>query len=179
MSKIIEIATPERSAILGALKRVDFTDSYEANVSRPTIDAQGAYVAIFGPRPRWIAVLMKMRGLFARVIGLKHPAPSEVNEVDEIDASAAGRPYAVGERAGIFPVQSVQANELILGLDDKHLNFRVSVLRYLNSGTEKVAVTTVVEINNGLGRAYLFVIKPFHKLIVRSILQNAIDAGRI
>jgi hypothetical protein len=47
MSKIIEIATPERSAILGVLKRVDFTDSYEANVSRPTIDAQGAYVAIY------------------------------------------------------------------------------------------------------------------------------------
>jgi Protein of unknown function (DUF2867) len=176
MSKIIEITTPAGSAILGALNRVDFTDSYEASVSRPTIDAQGAYVAIFGPRPRWIAALMKMRGVFARAIGLKHPASSEVGE---IDASAARRPYAVGERAGIFPVQSVQVNEVILGLDDKHLNFRVSVLRYLKSDIEKVAVTTVVELNNGLGRAYLFVIKPFHKLIVRSILQNAIDAGRI
>jgi Protein of unknown function (DUF2867) len=114
--------------------------------------------------------------VFAKLAGLKHP---EIGEVGKIETGPGRRPFAVGERVGLFAVQAIFANELILGLDDKHLNFRVSVLRSAQDGIEKVTVSTVVELNNLLGRAYLFVIKPFHKLIVRSILQNALNGGRI
>ena len=33
-------------------------------------------------------------------------------------------------------------------------------------------LTTVVHFNNGLGRAYFFVVRPFHRLIVTSLLRN-------
>jgi Protein of unknown function (DUF2867) len=131
---------------------------------------------MFSPTPGWILLLLRLRGVFAKIAGLKHP---QMTEVGAVEAGAGRRPYAVGERVGLFPVQSITAQELILGIDDKHLNFRVSVLRSLKNSLEYVTISTVVELNNSLGRAYLFVIKPFHKLIVRSMLQNALNKGRI
>jgi Protein of unknown function (DUF2867) len=176
MPKVSEVPIPSSSAILTVLKQVHFSDAYEASIARPNIDAQGAYAAIFGPKPGWITLLLRLRGVFANIVGLKHPV---ITEVGAIDPGEGRRPYRVGDRVGLFGVQSISAKELILGVDDRHLNFRVSVLRSLQNDTEKVTITTVVELNNGLGRVYLFVIKPFHKLIVRAILQDALDAGRI
>jgi Protein of unknown function (DUF2867) len=176
MSKVLEVPIPSSSSIMNVLKQVHFSDAYEASIGRCNLDAQGAYAAIFGPKPGWISMLLKARGLFANLAGLKHPV---ITDVGAIAPGEGRRPYAIGDRVGLFAVQSITAKELILGVDDKHLNFRVSVLRSRKDDTEKVTITTVVELNNGLGRAYLFVIKPFHKLIVRSILQSALDAGRL
>ena len=67
----------------------------------------------------------------------------------------------------------------MLGEDDRHLDFRASLLLRpceAESGTELVA-TTVVHCHNVLGRAYLMVIRPFHHLVVRSNLRRARDHG--
>ncbi len=37
--------------------------------------------------------------------------------------------FQVGQRVGIFTIQSIEPNELIAGEDDKHLDFRVSVFK--------------------------------------------------
>jgi hypothetical protein len=176
MTRVIEVAIPAASRIHGALKQVHFSDAYEAVMSRPSIDAQGAYAAVFGHRPSWIMALLQVRGLFAKITDLKHPP---ITDVGPIEPGPERRPYAVGERVGLFTVQGITAKELILGLDDKHLNFRVSVLRSKQNGVDKVTVSTVVELHNSLGRAYLFVVKPFHKLIVRSILDKALITRRL
>jgi hypothetical protein len=42
-----------------------------------------------------------------------------------------------------------------------------------------VALTTMVSPHNFFGRAYLFVILPFHRLGVRTLLANAVEAGRL
>jgi hypothetical protein len=176
MTKVLEVPIPAASSVTRMLKRVDFSDAYEAKLSRPKLDAQAAYAAIFGQQPRWVKILLSLRGVFANIAGLKHP---KITDVGEIEASRSRRPYVIGDRVGLFPVQAISANELTLGLDDKHLNFRLSVFRSSESNTEKVTISTVVELNNSLGRAYLFVIKPFHRLIVRSIIERALKLGSI
>jgi Protein of unknown function (DUF2867) len=176
MTKVREVSIPSASSIHRALKQVHFSDAYEAQLNQPTIDAQGANAAVFSPTPGWILFLLRLRGVFANIAGLKHP---QITEVGAVEAGAGRRPYAVGDRVGLFPVQSITAKEIILGIDDKHLNFRVSVLRSVKNSLEYVTISTVVELNNSLGRSYLFAIKPFHRLIVRSMLQNALKYGRI
>jgi hypothetical protein len=80
---------------------------------------------------------------------------------------------------GFFPVLSRSENELVLGVDDRHLNFKVSVmlLEAADSNFE-VVVTTVVHCHNRLGRAYLTLIRPFHVLVVRSNLNRASATAR-
>jgi hypothetical protein len=55
----------------------------------------------------------------------------------------------------------------------------VSVRRLTEAGAARVALTTMVNPHNFFGRAYLFVILPFHRLGVRTLLANAVEAGRL
>jgi hypothetical protein len=74
---------------------------------------------------------------------------------------------------------AINTNELIVGDDDRHLNFRISVYRSSSNGAEVVTISTAVQINNPVGTAYMAAIKPFHKYLARLMLQRAVDAGRL
>jgi hypothetical protein len=59
---------------------------------------------------------------------------------------------------------------LVAGFNDHHLDFRVVV--DVAAG-EQVTATTLVKTHNFLGRLYLAIVLPFHRLIVRSMLRRA------
>ena len=66
-------------------------------------------------------------------------------------------------------------NEVVLGEDDKHLNFRVSL--FLKQQTQEpskkdLTVSTTVHYNNWFGRLYFLPVRPFHKLIVPVMLKS-------
>src|SRR5262249_55055917 len=76
-----------------------------------------------------------------------------------IGATAATRGLQV---IGYFPVLSKSAVEMVMGGDDRHLDFRVAVLvRTDAQGGRKLVVVTVVHCHNRLGRTYLAVIGHF------------------
>ena len=74
----------------------------------------------------------------------------------------------MADRIGIFPVKQETENELIAGFDDKHLNFRVSVL----SNQGQISLATWVAPHNMGGKIYLAVIMPFHIAIARNALAR-------
>ena len=109
-----------------------------------------------------------------------------------IHASKAGRaPRAVrrlatlsneanADRIGIFKVYGKSETEIVLGEDDKHLDFRLSVLRTPDLSPTlggQLTVSTVVHCHNLLGRAYISVIAPFHRLVVKASLRRAAHVG--
>ena len=63
---------------------------------------------------------------------------------------------------------------ILLGEDDRHLDFRLSVLRQRGGTADWVVVSTVVRFNNWLGRAYFLPVRPLHQLIVPAILRSAL-----
>ncbi len=73
---------------------------------------------------------------------------------------------------GIFPVISETPDRLVAGLNDKHLDFRLVVDVARSGAGQQVTATTLVKMHNRLGRAYLTVILPFHRLIVASMLRR-------
>ena len=81
------------------------------------------------------------------------------------------------DRVGFFPVRSRGEREIILGEDDRHLDFRLSVsLQPARDGEgDDLVATTVVHCNNGFGHIYLAAIMPGHKLIVPSLLRKAVS----
>jgi hypothetical protein len=71
-----------------------------------------------------------------------------------------------------FPVQWESNDEIVLGEDDRHLDFRLSLLRRNSpTGTQLIA-TTVVHSHNAFGLTYLNVIRPFHHLVIRTHLAH-------
>ena len=72
------------------------------------------------------------------------------------------------DKVGIFPVESENDHELIAGFNDRHLDFRVSVV----SREGQVFLATWVHPHNLGGRLYLRTILPFHVMIVRNALAR-------
>ena len=97
---------------------------------------------------------MALRNLIVTPFGIKTSAPFDENQ----------------KAIGMFPIVYKSDDKLVLGFDDKHLNFRIVIeVENVHSNTF-VYSSTYVQTHNILGKAYLFMVKPFHKLIVAQSL---------
>ena len=83
------------------------------------------------------------------------------------------RNYRVGDRLGIFNIYETTDRELVLGIDDRHLDVRVSVLTVPSERARSYVVSTVVHIHNRLGRLYMAPVGRIHPLVVRAMMARA------
>ncbi|MGH8807837.1 MAG: DUF2867 domain-containing protein [Noviherbaspirillum sp.] len=123
--------------------------------------ARDAAQVILGEPPRLARVLMSVRNCIVSLFGLKTPVPA-----DHAEARA--------NQIGIFPVLSETAEEIVLGVDDKHLDFRICVSVQRGPQDAHISVATLVHIHNLFGRLYMFVVLPFHRLLSRHMLLAAL-----
>jgi hypothetical protein len=143
------------------LAGAQFVDAYRLVVADPALDALVAARRVMGRTPRWIGILMALRNRAVAPLGLKAP-----------EAAPAGS----AARIGIFPVLSQSRDRVVLGLEDRHLDFRVIVDVAPIGDLRRVTVTTMVRTHNPLGRVYLAIVLPFHRIIVRALLLQASKA---
>jgi hypothetical protein len=141
-----------------------FADAYRLTIVGPPIDAAMAAERVFARRPGWISALIALRNRLVAPIGLKGTQESE------LEKAAVNRP----RRIGFFPVVSQTSDRVAMGFDDWHLDFRVIVdVLSLGLDRQEVTVTTLVRTHNLVGRIYLLVITPFHRVVVRTMLAQA------
>jgi Protein of unknown function (DUF2867) len=145
---------PEAAALLAGSQ---FSDAYGVAVEGGALDARQAAETMLGCQPRWIGALMALRNYLVAPFGLK--TPSRIRQTS-------------AHTVGIFPVLSESPGRLVAGFDDRHLDFRVVVDVATCDDGQRVTATTLVLTHNWLGRTYLAIILPFHRLIVRSMLRR-------
>jgi hypothetical protein len=139
------------------LAGAQFIDAYRIAVASAGLDARKAAEKMFSRSPHWIETLLRLRNLTVAPFGLKTSGEAEP---------------AAGGMIGIFPVVSETPERLVAGFDDHHLDFRVVVDVAPQGGGQQVTMTTLVLTHNWLGRTYLAVIMPFHRLIARAMLRQ-------
>lgn len=101
---------------------------------------------LFGGRP---GLLLRLRDAAVKPFGLRTSTTSE-------HASTG------------FPRLASDGDELLLGLDDRHLDFRVGI----RVRDRNLHVTTTVRIHNRLGRIYWGVVRLVHPVVVRRMLRR-------
>lgn len=137
---------PATRLLDAALTRVDWSDAHE--VACPPgmpADPQAWADAVFHDPPGWVVALLALRQALVPLVGIPRD-----------DGSA-------------FDTLAREPDEVLLGTDDKHLDFRVSVLRT----PDRVVVSTVVQLHGRLGRAYFSLVRPVHPFVVRAMLSRA------
>ena len=87
--------------------------------------------------------------------------------------------YVVGEKIGVWPIFSLSENEVIAGRNNKHMDFRLSVLKVPDGDRTSVVVSTNCTVHNLTGKLYLFFVVPFHRYCVRKLMANALAARRL
>jgi hypothetical protein len=172
-SIVRQCGMPASCAFSRELAKLYYWDSFEARLSRAGLSMTDIYLGIFAHLPGWANRLLILRTKIVSVFGIKGPTSAQLDNVE------IKKKYVVGEKIALFTLLSQDDNEIVAGGNDKHLEFRVSVLRLSEDGVSKVAVTTIVIPHNFFGKAYLFLILPFHKFGVKTIMSNAVAAKRI
>lgn len=133
---------PRASSLWSLHQPGDFLDCYSVPSTLSPREAATRGLAL----PGWADALLGLRNALVRPFGLK-----------------------TGKTEGpIFPTCHETAEELVLGTDDKHLNFRIVLIR-----TEgRIFMSTWVHPHNAWGRAYLRLVMPFHILISRGAVAR-------
>lgn len=165
---------PPASRLRQNLPGFTYLDSFAVAETQHTQPIAAAYLGALGHLPLWFKHLLVLRTRLVAPFGLWGPTLPDLNHVEPLRAN-----YAVGEKILRWTIYNLREDEIITGLDDKHLNFRVSVMRDCESTPPRIVLSTAVKTHNAFGKAYLATIKPFHRFGVKTLLNNAVAAARL
>ena len=121
---------------------------------------------IFAYLPSWVNVLMRIRNYLVAFFGF---------EVAQEGVNPKTEELSIGDKAGFLTITEKYNDEIISFAEDKHMMFYLSVALNEND----IIVSTLVNQKTLIGRIYVNAILPFHYVIARTVINNAIKAGRI
>ncbi|MEM6723091.1 MAG: DUF2867 domain-containing protein [Bacteroidota bacterium] len=167
MQKAKEIPLPEKSLLHG--QAFDFTDCFEVTLSEAAKepDVLDMVNALFLSAPPWISKLMWLRNRIVSLFGLKTGEGDQ--DLASILTNFNGE---IGDRISLFKVVERAPHEIVFSEKDKHLDFWLSLMLDKSIGPMCIQATTTVNFNNRFGKVYFALIKPFHKLIVKAMLNR-------
>ncbi|WP_037573916.1 DUF2867 domain-containing protein [Sporocytophaga myxococcoides] len=148
----------------------DYSDSYKTEFhSAYQITVNDLVYAFFDSSPKWIEKLFALRNTVVKIFGLK------VSELNDRKGQRELFKVEKGNGLGLFKVFDKNDNEVMLGEDDKHLDFRV-LFHLIKNGNDHYVftLTTPVRFHNAFGRFYFTIIKPFHQFIVPSMMSSIV-----
>ena len=145
------------------LAGAQFIDAFRVDIGTAAVNAREACTRMVLNEPGWISAMVRLRNILVTPFGLKK--------------SGEGAP-APGGLIGLFPVLSETPERLIAGFNDFHLDFRIVVDVAGDAASREVTLTTLVKTNNLLGRTYLAIITPFHKVVARSMIGGIAEPAR-
>lgn len=133
--------------------KADYTDTYTTTVwNARRMTAADLFRLMFVRYPKPVQYLLRLRDWLVKPFGL--------------------------QAGGGFTdlIQEQNEENVVFGKQDKHLAFEVRLTcpppdTYKQS--QLIQIITSVQFHNTLGRVYFFIIRPFHRLICRSLLKRA------
>lgn len=163
-----DFAYPPNGLLRRYFAEGDFLDGQSVPLPHPAPDIADLTIATVFNMPLWVKALLAMRNGLVGPLGLKTGTGADIAPPTRDQIIAASYP-------GLFAVHAATDNEVIVGTNDRHLDFRVSILR--SEPDDLLAVSTWVHPHNLAGRAYLAAVYPFHRIIVARCLANAARLG--
>ena len=163
MEKVIKTKRiPENSLISKDFNNFHYCDSY--SIKTQTNESIDKITTDIFQTPKWADMLMGVRNTVVKLVGLKSGGYKKNINISDY--------YPIGSRAVYFTVIDRNENEILMAENDKHLNFRVSVMTNRIENSVIINLTTLVKYNNFLGRLYFLPVRPFHSIIVISMLRR-------
>jgi hypothetical protein len=155
---------PSMSMIFSECSEYDYTDSFYRLLKRKDVESWELVAAFFMSAPKWVDNLMVLRNRLVSLIGLKG---------DSTIPNKLHPPYSIGQQIGTFQIQEISESEIVLGQNDKHLDFKTSLL-IKHGVNDELVISTIVRTNNTFGKLYFFLVKPIHRLIVPIMIRRMV-----
>jgi Protein of unknown function (DUF2867) len=168
MPTVRRVAFPKESRLHRDLDRAYYVDAFETDLADASLTPVEIATRAFASTPGWVGGLIALRDGIVSVFGLKTSGGVRFSDVGPVS-----KVPAVGDSFSIFRVFSVDGAELVLGIDDKHLDVRISFLKRLAGARANYLVNSWVNTHNLLGRTYMVPVAPIHRLLVGVMMRGA------
>jgi Protein of unknown function (DUF2867) len=121
---VLKTQLPAASALNSAFPKIHYTDAFSAPINDDLLQLKpiDAAKAFFSAAPAWVSWMMQLRNSIVKLFGIKTSAPTGTRK--QILENFNGEP---GQTIGLFRVFSKSEHEIVMGENDKHLDFRISV----------------------------------------------------
>lgn len=150
---------PPRDGLLAGASW-DYADAFAVDLpAGASADPEVWRREVLATPPAALRRLMHLRDLLVLPLGLRRSSDRSLREG--------------------FPVLARRDDEVLVGVDDRHLDFRVSIRVLVTANAPTVlVVTTTVTFQGRLGRLYFLPVRPFHRRIVPALLHRAVTSGQ-
>lgn len=166
MARVTRIEFPRESRLQARLPAATYQDAFETELGDGRLTPVQIAARALGATPGWVEGLLALRDRLVGPLGLK-----TVGRLGSVP-KPADRPPVAGDRLSIFRIETLDDREVVLGIDDSHLDVRISFLKRPKSLRPTYAVCSLVQTHNLLGRAYMIPVGPFHRLLVAMMMRR-------
>jgi hypothetical protein len=165
MGRVRKVEFPSESRLSADLPAAYFHDAWEAGLHDAGLSPVEIAERVLAVTPGWAEALLRLRNALVKPFGVRAATA----------LSARGpRPaggWKPGDRFSIFRIESLDDAELVMGIDDVHLDVRISFLVRRAGAAPSYVVSSWVKTHNWVGRIYMWPVAPFHALIVNSMMR--------
>jgi hypothetical protein len=166
MWRVRRVAFPRESSIHPRLREAYFHDAWETALNDPGLAPAEIAERALASTPGWVEAMLRLRNRLVRPFGVR-----------AVEALGARKPkpargWAPGDRLSIFRIESVDDTELVMGIDDVHLDVRVSFLVRRQAERPTWVVSSWVKTHNAVGKVYMWPVAPFHTWIVIGMMRR-------
>ncbi|ALA83785.1 DUF2867 domain-containing protein [Stenotrophomonas maltophilia] len=163
-SQVVSAAPAAGNVLRAQMAGAHFVHACQASTQRGGRTALQAYRDMAASIPGWFDGLMALRNRGMRMLGMK-----DLGSLRAVQDIEQPRP---GQRLGIFTLQALDADAIVLEDNDRHLRVQLA----LQWQGDVLEVATVVHTHNAFGRLYMLPVAPVHRLIVPHLLQKQVRA---
>jgi len=127
---------------------------------------------MFSYMPLWLRVLYAIRFVLAAILRLDSTGLPSAQQLSADDV-----PMTQGEKFSWITVERAEENKYWSAkIKDHHLDVWLTITcDEMLDDISRYGLSTFVQFNNRSGRFYLWLIKPFHHIVVRAMLKYAVN----
>lgn len=146
---------------------LDGADHFDEKVIESDVNLREFIAGSLSYYPFWIKALYGIRAVFVRFLGMKQPHMKLSLPTPETVS------FTEGEMVTFFKVaEGTSETVWIIEAVDKHLTaYLVIAIEPLSNGLNRFYVGTIVHYHKWSGPVYFNVIRPFHHIVVKSMMQ--------
>lgn len=143
-----------------------YADCFARQFASASFDtALSAYLSMTAKAPGWVNGLLNIRDRLVAPLGM---TPTHGFQAHRLQPPTVMR----DDRLDFFTVVSISPHELELQLNDRHFTVSVSIYLSEHQPTQTLYVTSLVTPSSRMGKWYVSVIAPFHRAVVKTLLNR-------
>jgi hypothetical protein len=149
-----------------------YKEAYEIIVTKNNkLTPDNLFISFWTDFPVWVRLLFWLRDILVKPLGLKGS--------DRTDHSTFKKNFTrMVKTSGSYKMINILAksdNETVIQLTDKHLTAELSCCaENITDEYMKIKIITLVHYHNVSGKIYFNIIKPFHIIILKTVLKRSV-----